>query len=191
LEADFGTAFYKNEACGAEINHWKQYGTGNASFTPQKQQRHHNVGEWKGQRKTMNTEATVSRGPVEGRFKIEDTSWLHCLGAAGARNATTALFIGMSGELNYEHLLELCSYIRRYWKPAKEHLVLDFTNLISAEADGLLFMMSHLYKAASESVGDIYLVRAPFEASTFLKRMWGSPKIHFADSVEQVIGLLR
>lgn len=87
--------------------------------------------------------------------------------------------------------MELCSYLDRYWKPKEEHLVLDFTDLAWAEPDGILFLMSHLYKAASESAGDIHLVQAPFEASTFLKRMWGSPKIHFADSVEEVIGLLR
>jgi len=139
----------------------------------------------------MKTEATVTRAPLHGGLEIDETSWIYGLGTTASRNATTALLIGISGALSYQHVLELCAYVRKYWKPQKEHLVLDFTSLQSADGEGVLYLISFLFNISMEDSGEIYLVRAPFDARLFLKRMWGSRKIHFAASIEEAISELR
>lgn len=139
----------------------------------------------------METQATVTRTPLRPRFEIDETSWIYGLGAKRPRKATTALLIGISGSLGYDHMLELCAYIEKYWNPAKEHLVLDFSDLDCAAEEGVLYLMSYLYNAASGSCGEIYLVRAPFEAEAFFQSVWGNRRVHLAEDIETAISELK
>jgi anti-anti-sigma regulatory factor len=131
---------------------------------------------------TPNTLAAFRQTGTEER-----TLWKSGGGSGRVRTIPRSIVVSVSGDCSYDHAVELCYFMGRNWRPMQERLVLDFTQLVSANTDGLHFLVSQLIRLSGQSNGEIYLVQAPMEARSLLVHTWGKPKIHFAESLSQAI----
>lgn len=130
----------------------------------------------------LKTLTAVGKGGVN-----QQTLWNDGQNTAHVQTVPRSLMLSLSGDCSYDHVVELCFYVGRHWKPRLERLVLDFTQLKSADSDGIHFLVSQLIRVASQSDGDIYLVRTPAEARSLLARTWGKPEIHSVQTLKEAL----
>jgi len=109
--------------------------------------------------------------------------WRDAASRAEAHTVADMLVIRVAGRCDYARLIDLACYVARQWGPRFTEVVLDFSNLRSADPEGVRFLIGRLHGMGSGIVGNLFLIRAPVEARSFLKQLWGAAGIHFAINV--------
>jgi len=112
--------------------------------------------------------------------------WRYGPGTADVRQSVSNFVICLCGRCGYEPLAEVASYIRRHWKPEKQQLVVDFTNVGDADPSGVRFLVYQLVEAARRG-GIVSLVHAPLEARACIKAIWGRHQVRFVQDLDEAL----
>jgi hypothetical protein len=126
------------------------------------------------------------RSSASRKSKVREGLWKYGPGSADVRQLPSALVICLCGRCGYEQLAEVVSYIRRHWKPAKQGLILDFTNVGVADPSGVRFMTHQLMEATSQG-GTVSMVHAPLEARSCFESTWGQHRVHFVQDLAETL----
>jgi hypothetical protein len=89
---------------------------------------------------------------------LQEILWSRDSGAAIARSVPSVLVVRLSGPCTYPQFVKLSYYLARRWDPLKQRLLLDLSDMQSAEKEGVRFLLEHL-RGATAKGGQVYFIR--------------------------------
>jgi len=115
---------------------------------------------------------------------LQEILWNRDSGAATARSVPSVLVVRLSGPCSYPQFVKLSYYLGRRWDPLKQRLLLDLSDMRSAEKDGVRFLIEHLRSATARG-GQVYFIRPQILSRRERNSLTGDDKFRVARGLDQ------
>jgi hypothetical protein len=98
-----------------------------------------------------------------------------------------SLIFTVSGDCDYDRVVELCFSVGKRANQPYERIVIDFRWLERVEGETWCFMINQLSRLSGDREPFIYLVKVPEQARPLFRRIPGADAVRFARSLEEAI----
>jgi hypothetical protein len=134
-------------------------------------------------------EKMTARAPEDSTctFDSEDLQeilWNRDTGAATARSVPSVLVVRLAGPCTYPQFVKLSYYLARRWEPLKQRLLLDLSDMRSAEKEGVRFLIEHLRSATTRG-GQVYFIRPQILSRRERNSLSSDDKFRVAGGLDQ------
>jgi len=117
----------------------------------------------------------------------ENTLWNDRMGSALMQTIPRSLVFTVSGDCDYDRVVELCFTIGKRTDQPYERVVIDFRWLEKAEGEAMRFMVNQLSELAKRRKSTLYLVKVPQQARDLFRRAPGGDEIRFVRTLEEAV----
>jgi len=121
------------------------------------------------------------------RHELKNAIWNDRAGSALMQTVPRSLIFTVTGDCDYDRIVELCFTVGKRANHTYERIVIDFRWLEKVEGETWRFMVNQLSQLAGDRKPFIYLVQVPRQAMSLFTRIPGAHSIRFARTLEEAI----
>jgi hypothetical protein len=123
----------------------------------------------------------------KGNTDPKSALWNDRMGAALMQTVPRSLIFTVTGDCDYDRIVELCFTVGKRSNQLYERIVIDFRWLEKVEGETWRFMVNQLSQLAAGRKILIYLVHVPGKAQSLFRRVPGADLIRFTRTLEEAI----